>query len=102
MNYIATQAPLSNTVSHFWKMVDTNHIGHIFMLCNIEEKNKVQSFRYWPMEEDPDSSVEAGDYHVTLISKEDLCSKLIKRTLRLKCISTQKERVIDQYQVNRL
>ena len=71
-------------------MIDTNNISHVIMLCNIEEKNKVQSYRYWPMEEDPDCSLEIGDYRVILKSKKDLCPKLIERVILLQCTSTLK------------
>jgi hypothetical protein len=80
-------------------MVDINEVSYVFMLCNIEEKNKVQSFRYWPMEEDPDCSVEAGGYRIILKSKKDLCPKLVERTLVLQCSATLKEKTIVQYQV---
>jgi len=51
------------------------------------------------MEEDPDCTLEAGDYRIILKNKKDLCPKLIERTLLLQCISTSKEKTIVQYQL---
>ncbi|EPY19641.1 protein-tyrosine phosphatase [Strigomonas culicis] len=46
--YIATQAPLENTVLDFWRMVYENDVAFIVMLCNCNENGKSKSKRYWP------------------------------------------------------
>lgn len=80
-------------------MIDINIVDHIFMLCNIEEKNKVQSFRYWPTEDDPDCTLELSGYRITLIGTKNLCPRLTERTVRLQCTTTLREKTIVQYQV---
>ena len=47
-NFIATQGPLTTTVTNFWKMIEQNDVNIIMMFCNLEEKNKVKCFKYWP------------------------------------------------------
>ncbi|KAG5464386.1 hypothetical protein LSCM1_00570 [Leishmania martiniquensis] len=46
--YIATQAPMQNTVPDFWRMVFENDSDFIVMLCAVEESGKVKSEAYWP------------------------------------------------------
>lgn len=46
--YIACQAPLTNTFSHFWRMVWEQNIRVILMLTNLVEKNKEKAQKYWP------------------------------------------------------
>ncbi|OMJ69939.1 hypothetical protein SteCoe_32208 [Stentor coeruleus] len=51
--YIATQAPLPYTISHFWHMVLNQQVGSIFTLCQPLEIKKVTTTKgrceeYWP------------------------------------------------------
>ncbi|CAD2213133.1 protein-tyrosine phosphatase [Angomonas deanei] len=46
--YIATQAPLENTVLDFWRMIYENDVAFIVMLCNTQENGKSKSKMYWP------------------------------------------------------
>lgn len=50
-NFIATQGPLTSTVANFWRMIEQNDINIIMMFCNLEEKNKVKCYKYWPSKE---------------------------------------------------
>jgi protein tyrosine phosphatase len=49
--YIATQAPLRNTVNDFWRMMWEYQCGCIVMLCQLEEDGQESSYPYWPGEE---------------------------------------------------
>lgn len=40
-NFVATQAPLANTIVDFWKMVWKTESKTIVMLCNLQENGKV-------------------------------------------------------------
>lgn len=66
---IATQGPLNNTIEHFWRMVEQHNISVIFMLCLLEENNRVQCSRYWPDVVGPTNSLELADFRVELQSK---------------------------------
>ncbi|KPI90607.1 putative Tyrosine specific protein phosphatase [Leptomonas seymouri] len=46
--YIATQAPMKNTVLDFWRMVYENDCAYIVMLCAVKENGKGKSETYWP------------------------------------------------------
>lgn len=42
--YIATQGPIVNTVSDFWRMVWQEHSPIVVMITNIEEMNEVMLY----------------------------------------------------------
>ncbi|EAN90345.1 putative tyrosine specific protein phosphatase [Trypanosoma cruzi] len=48
--YIATQAPLKNTIFDFWRMVFENDVVFVVMLCGEVEDGKAKSEMYWPKE----------------------------------------------------
>jgi netrin-G3 ligand len=45
--YIATQCPLQNTVTDFWRMVNEFQCGCIVMLCELEEDGQMSSYCFW-------------------------------------------------------
>lgn len=40
--YIATQGPMSHTVSKFWKLIFNKDVKYIVMLCNLTEEIRVR------------------------------------------------------------
>ncbi|KHN73507.1 Tyrosine-protein phosphatase Lar-like [Toxocara canis] len=46
--YIATQGPLEDTISDFWRMVHQESINTIIMLCKTNEDSKPKCCQYWP------------------------------------------------------
>ncbi|XP_013913631.1 PREDICTED: tyrosine-protein phosphatase non-receptor type 5 [Thamnophis sirtalis] len=73
--YIATQGPIVNTVSDFWRMVWQEHSPIIVMITNIEEMNE-KCTEYWPEEQIAYEGIEitvnrviqADDYRLRLIT----------------------------------
>lgn len=60
--YIATQAPLSNTVDDFYRMILENEVDVVVMLTKCVEGTTVKSYKYWPdfrehLDEATDSAV---------------------------------------------
>ncbi|VDO68377.1 unnamed protein product [Heligmosomoides polygyrus] len=53
--FIATQAPLDNTIEDFWRMIFQEGVPHVLNLTKIVEDGKIKSTQYWPLE--------AGQYH---------------------------------------
>lgn len=49
--YIATQAPMNNTINDFWTMIWENNTEIIVMLCNLYEGSKQKCSKYWPSDE---------------------------------------------------
>eukprot|EP00760_Papus_ankaliazontas_P034953 PhM_4_TR7562/c1_g1_i1/m.72166 len=46
--YIATQAPMSNTVCDFWRMVWEHNSSFVVMLTDVVEMGAVKCEQYWP------------------------------------------------------
>ncbi|XP_008105866.1 tyrosine-protein phosphatase non-receptor type 5 [Anolis carolinensis] len=84
--YIATQGPIVNTVSDFWRMVWQEHSPIIVMITNIEEMNE-KCTEYWPEEQVTYEGIEitvnqviqADDYRLRLITlKKDEETRVLK------------------------
>uniref|UniRef100_A0A8D0C5Z0 protein-tyrosine-phosphatase n=1 Tax=Salvator merianae TaxID=96440 RepID=A0A8D0C5Z0_SALMN len=73
--YIATQGPIVNTVSDFWRMVWQERSPIIVMITNIEEMNE-KCTEYWPEEQVTYEGIEitvnrviqADDYRLRIIT----------------------------------
>ncbi|CAJ0607323.1 unnamed protein product [Cylicocyclus nassatus] len=48
--FIATQAPLDNTIEDFWRMVFQEGCPNVVNLTKIIEDGKIKSTQYWPLE----------------------------------------------------
>ncbi|XP_021021757.1 receptor-type tyrosine-protein phosphatase H [Mus caroli] len=65
--FIATQGPLPNTVSDFWRMVWEQQSHTLVMLTNCMESGRVKCEHYWPLDAQPCIH---GQLQVMLISEE--------------------------------
>ena len=45
---IACQGPTPSSFQNHWKMIFSENVDTIFMLCNLRENNKSQCDEYWP------------------------------------------------------
>ncbi|KAG5488966.1 hypothetical protein JIQ42_00585 [Leishmania sp. Namibia] len=87
--YIATQAPMKNTVLDFWRMVYENDSAFIVMLCAVKENGKVKSVTYWPPRGE---TYDMGILSVTLVA-ENTRQDWIHRRLLLCSVRGEKKEV---------
>jgi len=86
--YIATQAPLQNTIAEFWQMVWEQGIA---LIVNLEENNKGD--RYWPEE----GARAYGSYEIHLVSEHIWSESYLVRSFYLKNLNTNETRTVTQF-----
>ncbi|XP_006811223.1 uncharacterized protein LOC100369011 [Saccoglossus kowalevskii] len=75
--YIATQAPLENTLENFWRLVWEQQSRVIIMLTDIQENGIKKCYQYWPTQKEGLlSSHLYGDYLISVeeIQKKEYCT----------------------------
>jgi len=91
--YIATQAPLDNTVADFWQMVWEQGVAVIVNLTKLSDVGLPQCHRYWPV----NGSQVFHIYEVHLISEHIWCDDYLVRSLYLKNLQTAETRTVTQF-----
>jgi tyrosine-protein phosphatase non-receptor type 1 len=96
--YILTQGPLVNTVSHFWLMVWEQQSKAVLMLNKLVEKKQEKCYQYWPSKVGTEYVMMMEDVGLTLqyIEHQDH-SYYLQRVLRLTDIKTKNSREILQF-----
>lgn len=79
--YICCQAPLPNTLTHFWLMLWENECAVIVMLTRLFERDRAKATQYWPEREG--ESRQFALFTVTLLRVKEVSSHLTLRKLRL-------------------
>ena len=74
--YIATQAPVADTVDDFWLMVWQERSSVIVMVANLVEMGKRKCQKYWP-----DDREVFGSLEVSLNSQERTSDYIIRTFL---------------------
>ncbi|EDV21074.1 uncharacterized protein TRIADDRAFT_60483 [Trichoplax adhaerens] len=65
-SYIATQAPLTNTVTDFWRMIWENNVKVILMATALDINGSSQCSQYWPLDDEVGASIKADSFLITL------------------------------------
>lgn len=55
--FIASQAPLDNTINDFWKMIWEQDVKIVIMVANMQERGRKQAVKYWPNIDEDDMLV---------------------------------------------
>ncbi|XP_041353223.1 tyrosine-protein phosphatase non-receptor type 21-like [Gigantopelta aegis] len=89
--FIATQAPLENTVVDFWQMIWEQEVDVIAMLTAFQEEGKKKCYPYWPSEAGTKECF--GDFEIFLeFTDNSLC--YVTSRIIVRYIPQNKERVI--------
>ncbi|XP_006824308.1 tyrosine-protein phosphatase non-receptor type 12-like, partial [Saccoglossus kowalevskii] len=76
--YIASQAPLPNTVVDFWRMMWHYKVEIIVMACKTVENGKAKCEKYWP---ELDDEKVFGLFTITLASEKRLSQNVVVREI---------------------
>lgn len=82
--YIACQGPLQSTLIDFWRMIWECNVSVVIMACNEFESGKSKCEIYWP--DRVNSSVNYGQFQVTLLKERQVCSDFLVRKLSIKLL----------------
>lgn len=95
--YIATQGPLPDTTTDFWRMVQQESSHLVVMLTTVMERGRAKCHQYWPVAGD---DLEMGDgFSVRCMSESaDETGSFVFRELVLKDTKTEENRSIQHMQ----
>ncbi|KAM6938873.1 protein tyrosine phosphatase receptor type Fa [Lycodopsis pacificus] len=91
--YIATQGPLPETLSDFWRMVWEQRTCTIIMMTRLEEKSRVKCDQYWPSR----GTETYGMIQVTMLDTVELATYSV-RTFALYKNGSIEKREVRQFQ----
>ncbi|XP_050990020.1 receptor-type tyrosine-protein phosphatase F isoform X10 [Labeo rohita] len=91
--YIATQGPLPETLSDFWRMVWEQRASTIVMMTRLEEKSRVKCDQYWPVR----GTETYGMIQVTMLDAVELATYSV-RTFALYKNGSSEKREVRQFQ----
>ncbi|KAJ0058874.1 hypothetical protein NL108_001113, partial [Boleophthalmus pectinirostris] len=91
--YIATQGPLPETLSDFWRMVWEQRSNTIVMMTRLEEKSRVKCDQYWPAR----GTETYGMIQVTMLDTVELATYSV-RTFALYKNGSSEKREVRQFQ----
>ncbi|XP_037643940.1 receptor-type tyrosine-protein phosphatase F isoform X23 [Sebastes umbrosus] len=91
--YIATQGPLPETLSDFWRMMWEQRSNTIVMMTRLEEKSRVKCDQYWPSR----GTETYGMIQVTMLDTVELATYSV-RTFALYKNGSSEKREVRQFQ----
>uniref|UniRef100_A0A4W4FQU8 Receptor-type tyrosine-protein phosphatase F n=1 Tax=Electrophorus electricus TaxID=8005 RepID=A0A4W4FQU8_ELEEL len=91
--YIATQGPLPETLTDFWRMVWEQRTCTVVMMTRLEEKSRVKCDQYWPAR----GTETYGMIQVTMLDTVELATYSV-RTFALYKNGSSEKREIRQFQ----
>uniref|UniRef100_A0A672L5Y6 protein-tyrosine-phosphatase n=1 Tax=Sinocyclocheilus grahami TaxID=75366 RepID=A0A672L5Y6_SINGR len=91
--YVATQGPMPDTFSDFWRMVWEQHTANIIMITKLEEKSRNKCDQYWPSR----GTETYGLMQVNLLDTVELATYCV-RTFALFKSGSGEKREVRQFQ----
>ncbi|KAL0270992.1 UNVERIFIED_CONTAM: hypothetical protein PYX00_008241 [Menopon gallinae] len=91
--YVATQGPLQETFSDFWRMCWELRTSTIVMMTKLEERTRIKCDQYWPSR----GSETYGPMGVTITDTQELATYCI-RTFQLQRVGYNERREVKQFQ----
>ncbi|XP_061096133.1 protein tyrosine phosphatase receptor type Fa isoform X3 [Conger conger] len=91
--YIATQGPLPETLSDFWRLVWEQRTNTIVMMTRLEEKSRIKCDQYWPSR----GTETYGMIQVTMLDTVELATYSV-RTFALYKNGSSEKREVRQFQ----
>nr|XP_009305374.1 protein tyrosine phosphatase, receptor type, D isoform X15 [Danio rerio] len=91
--YIATQGPMPDTFSDFWRMVWEQHTANVIMITKLEEKSRNKCDQYWPSR----GTETYGLMQVSLLDTVELATYCV-RTFALFKSGSGEKREVRQFQ----
>lgn len=95
--YIATQGPLPDTTTDFWRMVQQESSHLVVMLTTVMERGRVKCHQYWPVAGD-DLDMGEGFSVRCMSERADETGSFVFRELLLKDSKTEENRAIQHMQ----
>ncbi|MCJ8749222.1 hypothetical protein PDJAM_G00173730 [Pangasius djambal] len=87
--YIATQGPMPDTISDFWRMVWEQHTANIIMITKLEEKSRNKCDQYWPSR----GTETYGLMQVSVLDTVELAAYCVRTFALFKSGSSEKREV---------
>ncbi|XP_066299471.1 receptor-type tyrosine-protein phosphatase alpha-like [Branchiostoma lanceolatum] len=88
--FIASQAPMDNTIADFWRMIWETGSTAIVMVTNLEEKGKKKCSQYWP--DSGDKTYNPGGAYGVLNVKLEEAVPMVDHVTRVFLLSKARER----------
>lgn len=92
--YIASQGPMPDTMSDFWRMVWEQQVASIVMMTRLEERTRIKCDQYWP-NRGPEVY---GSTTVTLVDVTELATYTIRTFSLTRADAGNEKREVRQFQ----
>ncbi|VDP05434.1 unnamed protein product, partial [Heligmosomoides polygyrus] len=89
--FICTQGPIIATIVDFWRMILSENVSHIIMLCDTIEQGKMKCEQYWPNEQD--EKMEISDFTLTNLKVSTVDPHVVRSTIDIAVAGGQHHKV---------
>ncbi|KAE9419189.1 hypothetical protein Angca_009054, partial [Angiostrongylus cantonensis] len=94
--FICTQGPMPTTVYDFWRMIVSENVTHIVMLCETIENGKAKCEQYWPIAQDEKMTIE--DFTLTNLRVSSDDNHVTRTTIELQVGNGGQKHLVKHHQ----